>query len=303
MSAGGSTKIILIALCANFCIALSKLAGALFTGSAALMAEAVHSFSDCGNQALLLYGQRAAKKPANAKYPLGRGREVFFWSFLVALLLFSVGGSFSLYEGLHKLQHPEPVTSPFVGIIILVIAVALESYAFCACLKEVQLRNQGKSLWQWVRTTTSADLLVIFLEDAAALLGLVFALFALSMAWITGNPMWDALGSCFIGVLLIVVAVVLAREVKHMLIGEGVTAQYRDGLEAVLHEEMHGATLLKLIVLQQGVDALMVAYKIRPAPKSNDVWETIADVNRFEAAARTRYPEIQWQFTELDIRD
>jgi cation diffusion facilitator family transporter len=303
MSAGGSTKVIIISLCANLGIAISKLAGALFTGSAALMAESVHSFSDCGNQALLLYGQHVAKKPPTAHYPLGRSKELFFWSFVVALLLFSMGGMFSLYEGLHKLEHPEPLKHPIVGIVILLVAVGLEGFSFWACLKEVRHQLHGDTLWQWIKKTTSADLLVIFLEDTAALLGLVFALAALVLAWVTGNTMWDALGSCVIGVLLLVVAVVLAREVKQLLIGQMPSVDYQVKLESLLAEKMPGAQLVRFIALQQGVGAVLVAYKICPADMKQEVGTTIAAVNAFERAVKEAYPEIQWQFAELDVAD
>lgn len=298
--AGGSKKVIIISLFANLGIALSKLGGALYTGSAALLAEAVHSFSDCGNQALLLYGQHAAAKPPTERYPLGRGKELFFWSFVVALLLFTMGGMFSLYEGIHKMQHAQALEVPLVGIAILLVAVALEGFSFVACLREVKHQNTHGSLWKWIRHTSSADLLVIFLEDFAALLGLLFALAALIMAWATGNSMWDGLGSVAIGVLLIVVAVVLAREVKPMLIGEMSATDYQPKLEALLAEVMPGAKLLRLIALQQGVGAVLLAYKINPGATYPATVEAIAAVNRFELAVRTRFPEIQWQFAEMD---
>lgn len=301
--AGGSTKVILISLCANMGIALSKLGGALYTGSAALLAEAVHSFSDCGNQALLLWGGHVAKKPPTPKYPLGRGKEMFFWSFVVALLLFSMGGIFSLYEGLHKLHAPEPLSHPIVGVVILLIAVGLEGFSFYACLKEVRMQNPHGSLWSWIRNTMSADLLVIFLEDLAALLGLVFALVALTLAWVTGNPFYDALGSCIIGLLLIVVAVILAREVKPMLIGERPAEEYEPKLQAILDTILPGAKVIRLIALQQGVDAVLLSYKINPADAPADLHATIDAVNRFEAKVREAHPEVKWQFAELDNND
>ncbi len=300
---GGSTKVIIISLCANFGIALSKLGGSLYTGSAALLAEAVHSFSDCGNQALLLWGGHVAKKGPSDKYPLGRGKEMFFWSFVVALLLFSMGGIFSLYEGIHKLHSTEPLSNPLVGVVILGIAVALEGFSFYACLREVQLQNKHKSMWDWIRNTMSADLLVIFLEDLAALLGLMFALVALTLAWITGNPFYDALGSCLIGVLLIGVAVILAREVKPMLIGERPAEEYEPKLQAILDAIMPGAKLMRLIALQQGVDAVLLAYKITPAGGAADIRTAIASVNSFEAKVRESCPEVKWQFAELDDKD
>lgn len=302
MSAGGSTKVIIISLCANFGIALSKLAGSFYTGSATLMAEAVHSFSDCGNQVLLLYGQHVSKKPFDARYPLGRSKEMFFWSFVVALLLFSMGGLFSIYEGIHKLQHPEAMHAPFVGIAILVVAIVLEGYSFWACYKEVRAQNTHGSLWRWIKRTNSTDLLVIFLEDFAALGGLFLALAALLVAWLGDMPHWDGIGSLMIGVLLIGVAVLLAREVKPLLIGEAPSEDYETSARAVIAEIAPGMKLLRLIAVQQGIGAVMLAYKIHPGD-ARDVMETITLVNRIEAELRRRHPDIQWQFAELDTHD
>lgn len=301
--AGGSKKVIIISLLANLGIAVSKLAGAFFTGSAALMAEAVHSFSDCGNQGLLLFGGWQAKKGPSRQYPLGRGKEMFFWSFVVALLLFTMGGMFSLYEGLHKIQHPEPLAHPIVGILILLVAVVLEGISFFACLKEVRHINRYPSLWQWIKHTTAADLLVIFLEDLAALLGLVLALISLLLAWVTGESIFDGIGSAMIGLLLIMTAVILAREVKPLLIGQAPHEDYQDKLQGLLQQHMPGARITRLVTLQQGVGSLLLAYKIHPGNLDGHLKAAIDQVNGFEAAAKQHFPEIHWQFVELDHTD
>lgn len=303
MSAGGSKKVIIISLLANLGIALSKLVAAIFTGSAALMAESVHSFSDCGNQALLLYGGYVARKSPTKEYPLGRGKELFFWSFVVALLLFSMGGIFSLYEGFHKIHNPGELSYPLVGIIVLLVAVGLESVSFFACYKEVKSINQQKNLWQWIKHTTAADLLVIFLEDLAALLGLVFALIALSASWITGDTFYDGLGSCVIGVILICVAVVLAKEVKHMLVGQNPSVDYKSGVQDILSAIMPDAQIIRFVALQQGVNEILLAYKVKPADMTETVKTVIEKVNKLEAAVKQKFPEIKWQFAELDDRD
>lgn len=303
MSAGGSKKVIIYSLCANFGIALSKLAGAFFTGSAALLAEAVHSFSDCGNQALLLYGGYLAKKDPTPKFPLGRGKELFFWSFVVALLLFSMGGIFSLYEGIHKIENPGPINHPLVAVVILLVAVVLEAFSFGACYREIQLNNPHGSLWKWIRHTMAADMLVIFLEDLAALVGLFIALIALTLAWITGNSLWDGLGSCVIGLLLIVVAIILAGEVKSMLIGERPAADYEPKMQDMLTAFMPGARIIKLIALQQAVDAVILAYKIHPGETHIDLHAAIDAVNLFEEKVKLTFPEVKWQFTEFDVKD
>ncbi len=303
MASGESKKVIIISLFANFGIAIAKLIGSIFTGSAALLAEAVHSFSDCGNQMLLLYGGYAAKKPPTKQHPLGRGKEIFFWSFIVALLLFSMGGIFSLYEGVHKIMHPEPLSNPLVGVVILCFAGLLEGFALYTCLKEVRIKRKDTPLWKWVKSTTSVDLLVIFLEDLAALTGLTFALITLIIAWVTGNTVWDGIGSCAIGVLLIGVAIVLAKEVKAMLIGEIPAKDYQAGIEEELQKELPEAKILRLITLQQGVDSVLVACKIHPGDAKQDLHEAIDKVNRFEAAVKLRYPVINWQFIEFDVED
>lgn len=303
MSSGGSTKVIIISLCANFGIALSKLGGAMFTGSAALLAESVHSFSDCGNQLLLLYGQRVSKKPPTPKHPLGRGKEAFFWSFLVALLLFSMGGLFSLTEGWEKISHPHALTHPIVGVIILLVAVGLEGFSFFACLKEVKHQNTYGSIWQWVRHTSSADLLVIFLEDLAALLGLLFALTSLVLAWITGNPFWDALGSVAIGVLLIGVAILLGKEVKAMLIGEASSTNYETALRHLVQEYLPGGHIARVIAVQTGIDEVLLAYKVVPGDYGMTVADAIAQVNALEARVKQQFPQVRWQFAELDSEE
>lgn len=300
MSASGSTKVIIISLFANLGIALSKLAGALFTKSASLLAESVHSFSDCGNQILLLFGQYVAKKPPTDKHPLGRSKEAFFWSFVVALLLFSIGGMFSIYEGIHKLSEPGGISYPFVGIAILVVAIILEGISYRACLIEVNKTRGTTPLFTWIRTTTKADLLVIFLEDLAALLGLFIAFFALLFTWITDNTIYDAVGSISIGVLLIVVACVLAVEVKSLLIGEASGQNYHHEIATRLEQYIPGASLIRYIALQIGVDAVMLAYKINPGSQTQPIGEVINAINRLEADMKARYPEISWQFVECD---
>lgn len=302
MAAGGSKKVIIISLFANFTVALSKLFGAFYTGSSALMSESIHSFSDCCNQLLLLFGAGQAAKGASGKYPLGRDREVFFWSFIVAFLLFTMGGIFSLYEGIHKIQDPHPLSNIWVAIGILIYGIIVEAYSFYACYKEVKIVNKYGSLWNWIRKTHAADLLVIFLEDFAAVMGLTFALISTLVAWITGNGIWDGIGSCFIGVLLIVVAIVLAVELKQMLIGESAGDNYQELLEPLLKESMPEASFIKLIAIQRGISSVLLAYKIHPG-NASDLKSTIEKLNQFEARVKVDHPEVKWQFAELDFED
>src|SRR4051812_4456389 len=202
-----STRAIFFALGANFAITVAKGVAALFSGSGAMLAETVHSSADCGNQALLLLGMKQAKRPSSPEYPLGYGKAVYFWSFLVAVMLFTLGGMFSLYEGVHKLSHPEPLRQWWLPVGVLLFSIVAESVSMRACIVEVNKARGTQSLRQWFRESRQAELIVIFGEDLAALSGLSLALIAIVLAVVTGNPLWDALGTVAIGVLLIVVAV------------------------------------------------------------------------------------------------
>jgi len=249
---------------------------------------------------LLLYGQKASQKEFSEKYPLGRGKELFFWSFIVALLLFSMGGMFSLYEGIHKITQEGTINNPMVGIVILSITILLEGYAFFSCLKEVTANNKFSSIREWVKKTTTLDLLVLFLEDFAALVGLLIALASLLLAWHTGNVFWDGLGSCIIGVLLILVAIILACKVKPLLIGQSPYPDYHVEMQKLLSEIMPDAKILRHISILQGVDTVLVAYKIHPGSENTIISDSIALVNKFEEKVRNKFPEIKWQFAELD---
>src|SRR5450631_1575283 len=215
MSAGGnSLKSILFALGANFLIAIAKTAGAVFTGSSSMLAEAIHSYADCANQGLLLWGLREGRRPANADHPLGYGKALYFWSFIVALMLFSMGGVFSIYEGLHKWSAPQPMANAWVAIAILVFGIVAETFSLWGCLREVNKERGRQGLWRWFRSSRQSELLVVFAEDIAALGGLALALIFIAIALATGNPEWDAAGSICIGVLLVLVAGFVGVEIK-----------------------------------------------------------------------------------------
>src|SRR3954452_12642497 len=226
MQAGAySLKSIRFALGANFLIAVAKTVGAVFTGSSSMLAEAIHSYADCANQALLLWGLREGSRRPNRDHPLGYGKAIYFWSFIVALMLFSMGGLFSIYEGIHKLQASEPLENAWVAIAILVFAIAAESVSLWGCLREVNKDRGRQGLWRWFRSSRQSELLVVFAEDTAALGGLSIALAFIGLAVVTGNPMWDAAGSIGIGVLLVVVAVLVGIEIKALLIGQSVESR------------------------------------------------------------------------------
>ncbi|MDO1530047.1 cation diffusion facilitator family transporter [Fulvimonas sp. R45] len=296
-----SLKAILLALGANFAIFVAKLVAAVVTGSGAMLAEAVHSLADCGNQGLLLFGMRQAKRPPSDEYPLGWGRALYFWSFLVALLLFSVGGVFSIYEGVHKLGHPEPLKWPWLALGVLAFGIVAEGYSMHGCLQEVNKARGGRGLWRWFRETRSSELLVIFGEDFAALLGLCLAALAVGATMLTGNLLFDALGTVAIGVLLVLVAVAVAIEVKALLIGQGIDPARRAELLAFLQARPEVAEVLNLITLQMGPDA-MVAVKARMAPVAGDR-ALIDAINAVERDMKAAFDEIRWSFFEPDVAD
>ncbi len=292
---------IFFALAANFAIFAAKLAAALYTGSGAMLAEAIHSLADSGNQLLLIVGLREAKRPANDKHPLGYGKTIYFWSFIVALLLFSMGGMFSIYEGVHKLQHPERLAAPWLAISVLLFSVAAEATSLWGCLREVNKIRGNQSLLTWFRETRQSELLVVFGEDVAALLGLTFALVAIGLAILTGNPLFDALGSIMIGLLLIVVALMIGVEVKQLLIGQGVDSATKQAITDFLLEQEEIKKVLNLITLQLGND-VMVAVKAEMENFQNQR-EMIEAINRCERRLKQAFPQIVWSFFEPDLRD
>lgn len=296
-----SLKAIFLALGANFAIFVAKLVAAMVTGSGAMLAEAVHSLADCGNQGLLLLGLRQAKRPASDEFPLGWGRALYFWSFLVAILLFSVGGMFSVYEGVHKLAHPEPLKWPWLALGVLLFGILAEGTSMHGCLKEVNKARGEQNLWTWFRQTRSSELLVIFGEDLAALIGLCLAALAIGATMLTGNLTYDALGTLAIGLLLLVVAVALAIEVKALLIGQGVEPRRRAELLTFLKSRPEVADVLNLITLQMGPD-VMVAVKARMTPTGSDRG-LIDAINVVEAAMKAQFADIRWSFFEPDVTD
>jgi cation diffusion facilitator family transporter len=274
---------------------------ALITGSGSMAAEAVHSLADCGNQVLLLVGMRHARRAASADHPLGYGMVMYFWSFLVALLLFSIGGVFSVYEGIHKLEAHAPLRWPWLAVGVLAFGFIAESFSMWGCVREVNKARAGRSLWRWFRDSRQSELIVIFGEDLAALLGLGFALCAVLATMVSGNPVWDAAGSIAIGVLLCVVAVFVAREVVSLLVGQSVEPALRVELEAFVRARPEVERLFNLITLQLGPD-IMVATKAKMRGELSGA-ELIDAINRVEAAMKARFPEIRWSFFEPDVAD
>jgi cation diffusion facilitator family transporter len=296
-----SLKSIFFALGANFAIALAKSVGAVFTGSSSMLAEAIHSFADCGNQALLIWGLKEAKRASSPDHPLGYGRAIYFWSFIVALMLFSMGGLFSIYEGVHKLHGSEPVKYAWVAVSILTFGVAAESVSLWGAMREIDKERGELTLWQWFRTSRQSELLVIFGEDLAALGGLVLALGFIALAMITGNPMWDAVGSISIGILLVLVAILVGIEVKALLVGQSAEPQVLARMRAYLVAQPQVAQVYSLITQQLGSE-IMVAVKARMHPVGSDV-ALIEAINTVEHALRQEFPKVRWIFFEPDLID
>jgi len=302
MSAGAnSLTSILYALGANCAIALTKGAGAWYTGSASLLAEAIHSLADCANQGLLLWGLREADRPASPEHPLGHGRAIYFWSFLVAVMLFSIGGVFSIVEGLHKWRAPEPMSDAWVAIGILAFGIVAESISLWGALREIRKDRGTRSLWRWFRTTRQSELLVVLGEDLAALGGLALALVFIVLAWLTGDPRWDAAGSIAIGVLLVCVALLVAHEVKALLVGSSTDPDTEAGIRAHLLEQPEVESVYHLVTQQLGA-SVMLAVKARMRPASSDT-ALVEAINRVESGLRARFPQIRWLFFEPDVSE
>ena len=296
-----SLKSILFALFANSAIAIAKGIAAAITGSGAMLAEAVHSVADSWNQLLLILGLRQTKKAPTDDHPLGFGKSIYFWSFLVAVILFSVGGMFSLYEGVHKLLHPTPLSYPWIAITVLVFAIVAESISLWGCLREVSKERYGRSILQWFRQSRSSALIVVFGEDIAALLGLGFALSAIIATYLTGNPLWDAVGTISIGILLIVIAFFVAVEVKDLLIGQSVDPPQLEKMKQFLNQRPEVDRVYNLITMQFGPDA-MVAIKARMATTGSEL-DLIAAINTVESEFRSEFTFVRWLFFEPDIGD
>jgi cation diffusion facilitator family transporter len=299
MSASGGKRAIIAALVANLGIAIAKFVGFLITGSSSMLAESAHSVADSGNQGLLLVGGRRARRMATQEHPFGYGRDRYFYAFVVALVLFSLGSLFSLYEGWHKLEGHEPLTSPIVAVVILAVAIVMESFSLRTAIVESN-HVRGNASWvQFIRRAKAPELPVVLLEDCGALLGLVFALVGVSLAWATGDPVWDAYGTLAIGVLLGVIAIVLIFETKSLLIGEGALPETRDKIVAALV----GPGVDRVIHLRTqylGPDELLVAAKI--AIPRTTVMDRVADaIDDAERRVRQAVPEVRLIYLEPDL--
>ncbi len=270
-------------------IAATKFVGFLITGSSSLLAEAIHSVADSSNQGLLFLGGKRAARPATDLHPYGFGRSRYFWSFVVAIVLFSAGGLFALYEGWHKVSHPEELTSPAVAIVILVMAIGFESFALRTALKHAKPARDGLSVPQFVRRSRSPELPVLLVEDSAAIAGLSFALAGVVLATVTGEPIFDGIGTLMIGALLVAVGIFLAVEMQSLLLGEAATDEHREAIEAATRSMPEIETLVYVMTQHLSPDDLLVAIKVEFAAgmSAADAAEVI---NATEAKIRAAVP-------------
>lgn len=301
MSAEGSKRAIVAALTANAGIAVAKFVGFLITGSSSMLAESVHSIADTANQGLLLFGQNRAARKADRLHPFGYGRSRYFYSFVVALVIFSLGSLFAIYEGIDKIRHAHDhgLESPMVAVIILLVAVVLEGYSFATAFKESKPLKGSASWWRFIRNTRSPELPVVLLEDSGALVGLLLALGGVGMTMLTGDPIWDGIGTLCIGVLLGVIAIILIVEMQSLLIGEGATeAEERALLRALESGGVDRVIHMKTQYL--GPEELLVAAKIA-IPAGTDIGGVASAIDAAEVRVRAAVPQARVIYLEPDI--
>lgn len=300
MSASGGTKAIVAALVANMAIAVAKFVAFVFTGSSSMLAESIHSVADSGNQALLLIGGKRAQRERTKEHPFGYGRERYFYAFVVAVVLFTIGSAFSIYEGIHKLSSHEPLGNLSWAIGVLIFAIIAESFSFRTAIKESNA-VRGKQGWvEFIRRSKSPELPVIVLEDLGALLGLIFALFGVSMAAITGDPVWDAIGTLMIGVLLGIIAIILAIETKSLLLGEGASPDIEQQIRSALENAPEVTRVIHMRTLHLGPEELLVAAKI--AVEHDDTAAEVArGIDEAEQRIRAAVPIARVIYLEPDL--
>ncbi len=300
-SHGSTARAILYAFVANSGIALAKTWAAWLTGSGSMLAEAIHSYADAGNQVLLFLGLRQSTRPPDPEHPMGYGKLSYFWSFIVAVLLFSMGGLFSIYEGLHKLQHPEPLTQVWIALLVLVFAIILEGFSLLGCLKEIGNLRGSRSFREWLKHTRSSELVVVLGEDIAALLGLVIAFAFVSLASLTNNTTYDALGSISIGIVLLVVSVFVALRVQSLLVGRSADPLIQEAIINIIGQEPDIEKVFNTITMQFGPDTMLAAkIKMRTGM---DIDAAVKSINALERRLKEEIPNLEWCFIEPDVAD
>lgn len=295
-----SIKSIILALSANLGIAVTKTIAAVITGSGAMLAESIHSYADCGNQGLLFWGLKATKKKPDLEHPLGYGKEIYFWSFIVALILFSMGGLFSIYEGIHKINLHEGLKNPIIAIVVLLVSMIFETISLYGCLTQINKLKHNATLWTWYKNSLQSELIIVFGEDIAALLGLSFALISVVLYIVTGNPVFDAIGSIGIGILLVIISFFLVIKVKSLLIGQSTNIETHAKIKMLLEARPEIDRIFNLITLQLGPQ-IMVAVKAKMT-KVDSVDQLINNINTCELELKKENPAIKWIFFEPDIK-
>lgn len=299
MSEAHSTKVVLTSLAVNGTIALAKAGAAIFTHSGSMLAEAIHTAADCLNQVLLLIGVKQSALGPSERYPLGTGRASYFWSFVVAMMLFFGGGVFSIGEGGEKIVHPHPLEHEGIGMAILVFSLVLETLSLAQCVRQINQKRGSVGFYEYLRITKDAELVVCTGENFAAVLGLVFALAALALAHFV-DTRFDGVGSILVGLVLVGVATFLARKIKSLLLGERADPEIEAAVRAAASEDPRIVEVLRLITVQQGPGEVMVAAKLR-IHDSLSAADVAALINDYERRVRARIPEVKWQFIEPDV--
>ena len=296
-----TARAILYAFLANFGIAIAKTWAAMVTGSGSMLAEAIHSYADTGNQVLLFLGLKQSQREPDEQHPLGYGKLSYFWSFIVAIILFSLGGLFSIYEGYHKLTHPEPLSQVWIAILVLVLAILLEGGSLFGALREIRKVRRGRPFTVWLKHTRNSELVVVLGEDIGAQLGLIMALGFLVMAWKTGDPIYDAMGSISIGVILLVISAFIAWRVRSLLVGRSADPEIQEAIEAVIAADPDVEKVFNTITIQFGPDT-MLALKIK-MNSALTINEAVEHINDLERNLKAKIPKLKWCFVEPDVED
>ena len=296
-----TARAILYAFLANFGIAIAKSWAAWLTGSGSMLAEAIHSYADTANQVLLYLGLTQSQRPPDAEHPLGYGKLSYFWSFIVALLLFSMGGLFSIYEGMHKLNHPEALSQIWIAILVLIFALVLEGFSLLGALREIRHVRGERPFREWFKHTRNSELVVVLGEDIGALIGLILALGFLVLAAVTGDPIYDAIGSICIGVVLLFISIFIASRVRSLLLGRSADPEIQEAINAIILDQEDIEFVFNTITIQFGPDTMLAAkIKMRPGI---DIETAVNSINALERELKERIPNLKWSFIEPDVED
>ena len=301
MSHASSTRAILYAFLANLGIAIAKSGAAVYTASGSMLAEAIHSYADCANQVLLYIGLRQSERPADREHPMGYGKITYFWSFIVAVLLFSMGGLFSMYEGWHKLHQPETLHQAWIALVVLGVSIILEVFSLLGALREIRTLRGERRFGVWLKQTRNAELVVVLGEDIAAITGLILAFVFVSITAITGNAVWDAAGSICIGVILIIVSLFISLRIRGLITGRSADPELEASIRNIITEDDNIEMLFHAITLQFGPH-VMLAAKIR-MKAGLSIETAVMHINLLEQKIKAAQPTVRWCFIEPDDVD